>query len=136
MSIPCKVLGFYIFYTGWSTYPFLAQPQDPGATKYSPYGPYIQHLNHTKIEFCCSNSTSSRPISLPFVKPFYLLPIDGTKCQPVRGTEVRLDWIQWPHLQYEGGAHPFHEESKHKNGTVFYICYYVPNSELFRRNNL
>ncbi|XP_071821859.1 uncharacterized protein [Apostichopus japonicus] len=119
------------FEPGTSSYPFIALPGGFGSTRYSPLGPFITHANQTSIEFCCSTPSTTKPsssqISLPFVKPFYLMPVNSKTCQPVKNTEVRLDWIQWPHLEHEGGLHPYIERGPFGNGTVFYMCYYIPN---------
>lgn len=133
-------LSFFVSYhsslisAGTSSYPFIALPGGFGSTRYSPLGPFITHANQTSIEFCCSTPSTTKPsssqISLPFVKPFYLMPVNSKTCQPVKNTEVRLDWIQWPHLEHEGGLHPYIERGPFGNGTVFYMCYYIPNGEL------
>ncbi|KAJ8038669.1 hypothetical protein HOLleu_16156 [Holothuria leucospilota] len=117
------------FEPGESSYPFVALPGGSGTTRYSPLGPYVVHSNHTRIQFCCSENDvrEKSTISLPFVKPFYLLPFETKSCQAVKDTTVRLEWIQWPQLYHEYGLHPYVEEGPYGNGTMFFMCYYVPN---------
>lgn len=117
------------FEPGESSYPFVALPGGSGTTRYSPLGPYVVHSNHTRIQFCCSANDvrEKSTISLPFVKPFYLLPFETKSCQAVKDTTVRLEWIQWPQLYHEYGLHPYVEEGPYGNGTMFFMCYYVPN---------
>lgn len=43
----------------------------------------------TRINYCCSTKGDiNAPISLPNVKPFYLLAYGGPQCQHVAGTRV------------------------------------------------
>ena len=90
----------------------------------------------SKVYYCCHVSNlQPEGIILPRDKPFFLFPYGSTKCQPVIGTENRLERIVWD-LENDGnevaglvafkGYHPFAEISKEGMHLIMFYCFYNP----------
>ena len=90
----------------------------------------------TWVYYCCmTDPLVNEGIVLPRDKPFYLFPFGSKDCQPVVGTKVTLERIQWDlENDLDGGASkpydrasPYTEivpEGKH---LVTYYCHYQPS---------
>ena len=95
-------------------------------TKSGPLPDGIFDFN-TKIEFCCrTDGDKTEPISLPAVKPFFLLAYDSAECQMVKWAVSSVEWIGFDNQDFnnqdsKGGAHPF---SRGKSVLTVYYCYY------------
>lgn len=88
----------------------------------------------TVINYCCnSKGDVNNPISLPNVKPFYLMANGGPQCQRVAGTKTSLEFIKFDDndrgsTSSFGGIHPYGPEEDLFNTKVYY-CYYEPGEE-------
>ena len=81
----------------------------------------------TKIEFCCRTDRDKKdPISLPILKPFFLLAYGSAECQQVKWAAVNVEWIRFDNedsgnADNEGGSYPYGAGiSNHK----IHYCYY------------
>ena len=81
----------------------------------------------TKIEFCCRTDGDKKdPISLPTLKPFFLLAYDSAECQQVKWAVVSVEWILYDNEDTgnnggKGGSYPYGAEiSDYK----IRYCYY------------
>ena len=93
----------------------------------------------TWVYYCCmTDPLVKEGIVLPRDKPFYLFPFGSKDCQPVVGTKVTLERIQWDlENDLDGGASkpydrasPYTEiipEGKH---LVTYYCHYEPSNKI------
>ncbi|XP_074612294.1 uncharacterized protein LOC141866665 isoform X3 [Acropora palmata] len=81
----------------------------------------------TIIKYCCSNSGDVNvPISLPTLKPFFLLAYGSPQCQQVKWAVTRNEWIRFDtedrgNSDHERGAYPYGAGIKDHNITY---CYY------------
>ena len=81
----------------------------------------------TKIEFCCRiDGDKADPISLPTLKPFFLLAYDSAVCQQVKWAVVSVEWIWFDNEDRgnrdgKGGSYPY--GAGIKNHKIHY-CYY------------
>ena len=82
---------------------------------------------NTKIEFCCrTDGDKNNPISLPTLKPFFLLAYDSAECQQVKWAVVSVEWIRFDNedssnADDQGGSHP--HGAGIDNHKIHY-CYY------------
>ncbi|XP_072015764.1 uncharacterized protein [Amphiura filiformis] len=106
---------------GYSTYPFATEIKKN--SRISPFSVTKVHINHTKIQYCCStHGNRNKSIDLPLAIPFYLFPYGNNVCQKVQNMDVRLEYISWPSMEVlEDGTHPYTE-----GGSKVYYCYYIP----------
>ncbi|XP_067027018.1 serine-rich adhesin for platelets-like isoform X2 [Acropora muricata] len=81
----------------------------------------------TVIEYCCSTSGDVNvPISLPTLKPFFLLAYGSPQCQQVNWAVTSNEWIRFDtedrgNSDHERGAYPYGAGIKDHNITY---CYY------------
>lgn len=81
----------------------------------------------TVIEYCCSTSGDANvPISLPTLKPFFLLAYGSPQCQQVKWAVTSNEWIRFDtedrgNSDHERGAYPYGAGIKDHNITY---CYY------------
>ena len=82
---------------------------------------------NTKIEFCCrTDGDKNNPVSLPTLKPFFLLAYDSAECQQVKWAVVSVEWIRFDNedssnADDQGGSHP--HGAGIDNHKIHY-CYY------------
>ena len=81
----------------------------------------------TKIEFCCRTDGDKKDsISLPTLKPFFLLAYGSAECQQVNWAVASVEWIRFDNENTdiqddEGGSYPYGAGiSDHR----FHYCYY------------
>ena len=83
--------------------------------------------HNTKIEFCCRTDGDIRdPISLPTLKPFFLLAYESAECQQVKWALVNVEWIRFDNedtanADGQGGTYP--HGAGIDNHRIHY-CYY------------
>lgn len=90
----------------------------------------------TQIKYCCAtNEINRKGVILPRDKPFYLFPYGSATCQPVVGTKVHVEAIQYDLENDFGniaGLVAFKGEKPHaqitaENHLILYYCYYEPS---------
>ncbi|CAH3166652.1 unnamed protein product [Porites evermanni] len=94
--------------------------------------------HNTKIEFCCrTDGDKNNPISLPTLKPFFLLAFDSAECQQVKWAIVSVEWIRFDNedtgnADDQGGSHP--HGAGIDNHKIHY-CYYQGCNETLTELN-
>eukprot|EP00057_Strongylocentrotus_purpuratus_P004107 XP_003728023.1 PREDICTED: uncharacterized protein LOC100890049 isoform X2 [Strongylocentrotus purpuratus] len=126
------------FESGFSTFPFRTSSALPDnfvnnlVPIPSPFS--LFRKNNTMVHYCCTqNGDVNIPIELPFIIPFFLFPLRSKECQRVRGMKHRLEYVIWPSMKYNGGVHPYTNDT-HFGENTFYYCYYEPDTLAMEQN--
>ena len=129
------ILGKYCVYKKGETCPLTLSP---GSVKWDDENknnqgekegtlPEGEYDRDTIIKYCCSTSGDANvPISLPTLKPFFLLAYGSSQCQQVKWAVTSKEWIRFDtedrgNSDREWGAYPYGAGIKDHNITY---CYY------------
>ncbi|XP_065670400.1 uncharacterized protein LOC100210679 isoform X1 [Hydra vulgaris] len=94
----------------------------------------IYENKQTTLNFCCSTKGDvNAHISLPNLKPFYLMAYGSPLCQRVTGTRASMEFIKFDDNDKGseskfGGSHPYGPNEDLFNTKIYY-CYYEPGEE-------